>query len=69
MWELYEQAVEAIEATTAEFSIPSLWRSMRSGPALLHAIRNAVHDMQAHGLVRCTQRRRGSGCLRWIVVR
>ena len=70
VWELYERAVEAIEATHGEFRIPDVWQRAGRGPAMHNAFRNAIRDMHLHGLVRCVERASNPNrCLTWVVNR
>lgn len=70
IWEHYERAVEAIEATVGPFTIAEVWHANGRGPALSNALTTAVRDMRMHGLLRCVKRAPSRNrCLQWIVVR
>lgn len=70
IWEWYERAVEAIEATRGPFTISEVWHANGGGPSLSNALTKAVRDMRMHGLLRCIKRTPSRNrCLQWIVVR
>lgn len=70
IWEWYERAVEAIEATSGPFTISQVWHANGGGPAMNNALTKAVRDMRMHGLIRCVKRTPSRNrCLQWIVVR
>jgi len=48
---IYEECVEAIEATTGTFTRPALWRQMGYGPTRYSILGRVLHDMRMHGLV------------------
>lgn len=70
IWEHYEHAVEAIEATVGPFTLSQVWHANGRGPAFSNALTKAIRDMRMHGLVRCVKRTpTRNRCLQWIVVR
>lgn len=55
----YEWAVESVEAQTGPFTMTDVWLDTRGGPATYSYTRQAVYDMEAHGLVGCVDWRCG----------
>lgn len=82
-FDVYETAVEVVESLRGPFALADVWaltrRRLRNRDLGKRALsylgvvahtyaRYALHDMAAHGLVRCARRdSRGARCLQWEV--